>query len=166
MKLVFIVGATSCGKTTFVNTNYQNKNILSLDALSKSVRSVFTDFKLYDKNICIKPSVNSDKFLNLVKKYVECFFYDYPNETLVVEGCHFAPTELLTAFPDAKIIALGITDKDIALSQINKKDWMAKLKDSEKIAYVDLIVNYSLELKKNQGDYQYIEFYEDTFKDW
>lgn len=75
------------------------------------------------------------------------FVKDYPNTNLVVECCHFTPSEFLSVFPNAKVIALGITDETIAMTQINKRDWMSKLNETVKKEYVSQIVAYSLELK-------------------
>lgn len=160
MKLTYITGASSTGKTTLANKISGNATILSLDALSKSVRFVFDDFKLYTAEISVKPTINNDKFLSLVAKYVECFMNDYPDKDLIIEGCHFTPDEFLSVFPQAKIIALGIMDKKTALAQINKRDWMSKLDECIKNEYADKIVEYSLQLKEEQNKYKYIEYTE------
>lgn len=159
MGLTYITGATSTGKTTLANKISSNATILSLDSFSKSVRCIFKDFKLYTSEISIRPTVNNDKFLSLIVKYVECFTNDYPNKDLIVEGCHFTPDEFLSVFEHAKVIALGITDKKTALAQINKKDWMSMLDESVKNEYADKIVEYSLQLKNKQskGKYEYID---------
>lgn len=56
MNLKFIVGATGCGKTTLAQHISNTDVIISLDAFSKSIRYVFPDFKLYGKDISIKPT--------------------------------------------------------------------------------------------------------------
>lgn len=99
MTLTYITGATSTGKTTYVRNLNANAAILSLDAFSKSVRYAFNDFKMYTDEISIRPTINNDKFLLLVKKYIECFMVDYPDTDLIVEGCHFTPDEFLSVFP-------------------------------------------------------------------
>ncbi len=157
MKLIYITGPTSTGKTTLANQVSNQTSVLSLDAFSKSVRFVFDDFKLYTDEISIRPSINNDKFLLLIKNYIDCFAKDYSDKTLVVEGCHFSPEEFLKVYPEAEVIAIGITDKSKALKQINKRDWMSKLDESIKNEYVNQIVKYSLELKANQGKYKYVE---------
>lgn len=157
MKLIYITGPTSTGKTTLANRISNNASVLSLDAFSKSVRFAFDDFKLYTDKISIRPSINNDKFLLLIKNYIDCFANDYPDKTLVVEGCHFTPGEFLDVYPDAEVIAIGITDESKALKQINKRDWMSNLDMSIQNEYVRQIVKYSLELKANQGKYRYVE---------
>lgn len=68
-RIIYITGAPRCGKTTLVEKLMDNNvSILSLDAFSKSVRSVFTDFKLYSADVCIQPDTNREKFLELVYK--------------------------------------------------------------------------------------------------
>lgn len=158
MNLKFIVGATGCGKTTLAQHISNTDVIISLDAFSKSIRYVFPDFKLYGKDISIKPTKNCDIFLDLVSKYIQCFISDYPDKDIIIEGCHFTPQEILIRFPNSKIIALGITDSSKALSQINKRDWMSGLDDSVKFEYVRQIVEYSLMLKCNADKYLYLEF--------
>ncbi|MGN1117356.1 MAG: hypothetical protein ACI4RU_01985 [Acutalibacteraceae bacterium] len=158
MKLIYITGATSCGKSTLANKMADNADILSLDAFSKSVRSVFPDFRLYGDGIFVRPTVNNDRFLALVKKYIEVYFADYPDRTLIVEGCHFMPDEFLGIFPSAEVIALGITDRATALCQINKRGWMQKLDDEKKEEYVTKIVEYSTALRQTHGKYEYREF--------
>ena len=148
MKITYITGATCTGKTTYAKTICNNEIIISLDALSKAIRFTFDDFKLYTTDkVSIRPTINNDKFLNFVKTYIEYLAVDYPDRDIIIEGCHFTPEEFLSAFPNAKIIALGITDKTTALRQINKKDWMAKLDNDIKIEYINQIVDYSNELK-------------------
>lgn len=147
MKITYITGATCTGKTTYANSICNDEIIISLDALSKAIRFTFDDFKLYTDKVSIRPTINNDKFLNFVKTYIEYLAVDYPDRDIIIEGCHFTPEEFLSAFPNAKIIALGITDKTTALRQINKKDWMAKLDKDIKIEYINQIVDYSNELK-------------------
>lgn len=159
MNLIYITGASCCGKSTLadkMSRQYDNATILSLDAFSKSIRSVFTDFKLYTDEISIKPIINNDKFLMLVKKYIECYFDDY-NHVLIVEGCHFTPEEFMNEFPVAKVIALGIRGKEKALQQINKKAWMAGLNESIKNEYSEKISEYSGSLKENPKNYFYFD---------
>lgn len=157
MKLIYITGATSCGKSTLANQIAKDATIFSLDAFSKSVRFVFHDFKLYNSNVHIRPVVNNDRFLQLVKKYIDSFFDDYPNRVMIVEGCHFTPEEFINQFPYAKIICLGITKKSRALEQINKRDWMSKLSEDIKRQYVNQLVEYSSELKENASYYKYFD---------
>ena len=158
MKITYITGATCTGKTTYANGICNDEIIISLDALSKAIRFTFDDFKLYTTGkVSIRPTVNNDKFLNFVKTYIDYLSVDYPDRNIIVEGCHFTPKEFLSAFPNSKVIALGITDKRTALKQINKRDWMSKLEDDIKMEYVNQIVEYSKELK-NEPNIEYIEF--------
>ncbi len=158
MRLIYITGPTSVGKSTFANKICDGATVISLDALSKSVREVFDGFKLYTDEISVRPVINNDKFLSLTEKYIKYFVNDFPDKTLVVEGCHFTPEEFLSVFPNAEVTALGITDSEVAMKQINKREWMSKLDRSVKKEYVNKIVEYSFLLKKNQGKYKYIEF--------
>lgn len=158
MNLLYITGPTSVGKTTLANKIGNNATIISLDAFSKSIRFVFNDFKLYSGKVSILPNINNDKFLQLVKIYIDYFIKDYPNKELIVEGCHFTPNDFLSIFPNANIIAIGITDKQTAFQQICKKDWIAGLDEMVKDEYVNQIVEYSVNLKENQGKYKYFEF--------
>lgn len=158
MKITYITGATSTGKTTYTRKICNNGIIVSLDALSKAIRFTFSDFKLYNADkVSIRPTVNNDKFLSFVKTYIEYLTIDYPNKDIIIEGCHFTPNEFLSAFPNAQIIAFGITNKSTALKQINKKEWMKKLDNDIKNEYVNQIVEYSVKLKENQCIYKYIE---------
>lgn len=157
MKITYITGATCTGKTTYAQNICDNEIIVSLDALSKALRFTFDDFKLYTDKVSIRPTVNNDKFLHFVKTYIDYLYIDYPNKNIIVEGCHFTPDEFLSVFPNAKIIALGITDKMTALKQINKRDWMSKLDNDIKTEYVNQIVKYSNKLK-NEPNIEYIEF--------
>lgn len=150
MKITYITGATCTGKTTYAQNICNNEIIISLDALSKAIRFTFDDFKLYTADkVSIRPTVNNDKFLNFVKTYIDYLSVDYSDRNIIIEGCHFTPNEFLSAFPNAQIIVLGITDKSTALKQINKKEWMKKLDDDVKNEYVNQIVKYSRELKNN-----------------
>lgn len=157
MKITYITGATCTGKTTYAQNICDNEIIVSLDALSKALRFTFDDFKLYTDKVSIRPTVNNDKFLHFVKTYIDYLYIDYPNKNIIVEGCHFTPDEFLSVFPNAKIIALGITDKMTALKQINKRDWMSKLDNDIKTEYVNQIVKYSNKLK-NEPNIEYTEF--------
>lgn len=151
--LFYITGAPRCGKTTFANQiKSENISILSLDALSKSVRSIFTDFKLYDGGVHIRPNVNKDKFLELVKLYCLSFFNDYPNKTLIVEGCHFTPDEFSEVFPNAKIICIGLESEKEILSSINDSPWMSQLSEKLKLEYAEKIAEYSKSMKEMQGE--------------
>ena len=158
MNITYITGATSTGKTTYANNICNDEIIVSLDALSKALRFTFDDFKLYTTGkVSIRPTVNNDKFLNFVKTYIDYLSVDYPDRNIIIEGCHFTPKEFLSAFPNSKVIALGITDKMTALKQINERDWMSKLENDIKMEYVNQIVEYSKELK-NEANIEYIEF--------
>ena len=158
MKFTYITGATCTGKTTYANGISNDEIIISLDALSKAIRFTFDDFKLYTSDkISIRPTINNDKFLNFVKTYIDYLSVDYPDRNIIIEGCHFTPNEFLSAFPNSKVIALGITDKMTALNQINERDWMSKLENDIKMEYVNQIVEYSKELK-NEPNIEYIEF--------
>ena len=158
MKITYITGATSTGKTTYTNGICNDEIIISLDALSKAIRFTFDDFKLYTTGkVSIRPTVNNDKFFHFVKTYINYLSIDYNDKNIIVEGCHFTPKEFLSAFPNSKVIALGITDKMTALNQINERDWMSKLENNIKMEYVNQIVEYSKELK-NEANIEYIEF--------
>lgn len=157
MNITYITGATSTGKTTYAKSISDNEIIISLDALSKALRFTFDDFELYTDKVSVRPTVNNDKFLHFVKTYIDYLYIDYPNKNIIVEGCHFTPDEFLSVFPNAKIIALGITDKMTALKQINKRDWMSKLDNDIKTEYVNQIVKYSNKLK-NEPNIEYTEF--------
>lgn len=158
MKITYITGATCTGKTTYAQSICNNEILISLDALSKAIRFTFDNFKLYTANkVSIRPTVNNDKFLNFVKTYIDYLSVDYPDRDIIIEGCHFTPNEFLSAFPNAQIIAFGITNKSTALKQINKKEWMKKLDNDVKNEYVNQIVKYSNELK-NEQNIEYIEF--------
>lgn len=158
MEIIYITGATSTGKTTYARNICNDEIIVSLDALSKAIRFTFDDFKLYNANkVSIRPTVNNDKFFHFVKTYINYLSIDYNDKKIIVEGCHFTPKEFLSAFPNSKVIALGITDKMTALNQINERDWMSKLENDIKMEYVNQIVEYSKELK-NEPNIEYIEF--------
>ncbi|MGN1328945.1 MAG: hypothetical protein ACI4V4_04520 [Eubacterium sp.] len=157
--LVYITGAPRCGKTTLTNhIANENTSILSLDSLSKSVRGAFTDFQLYDGDVLIQPNVNNDIFLKLVMIYCSTFFNDYPNKTLIVEGCHFTPKEFETVFPKAKIICVGLVSIDEIISSINSSEWMSDLPEKTKIEYAEKIRHYSKAMKKYTAkNYRYFE---------
>lgn len=158
MKITYITGATSTGKTTYARNICNDEIIVSLDALSKAIRFTFDDFKLYTADkVSIRPTINNDKFFHFVKTYINYLSIDYNDKNIIVEGCHFTPKEFLSAFPNSKVIALGITDKMTALKQINERDWMSKLENDIKMEYVNQIVEYSKELK-NEPNIEYIEF--------
>lgn len=157
MNLIYITGATCTGKTTLANKIGKNSTIISLDAFSKSIR---LNFELYDKEIAIKPTINNDRFLNIIKDYTTCLKNNYPKINIIVEGCHFTPDEFICTFPETnKIIALRITDFKMALSRINQKGWMKNLDDGVKTQYAEKIVEYSLFLKEKASieNYTYIE---------
>ena len=150
MEIIYITGATSTGKTTYARNICNDEIIVSLDALSKAIRFTFDDFKLYTADkVSIRPTVNNDKFFHFVKTYINYLSIDYNDKNIIVEGCHFTPKEFLSAFPNSKVIALGITDIMTALKQINERDWMSKLENDIKMEYVNQIVEYSKELKKS-----------------
>lgn len=158
MNITYITGATCTGKTTYAQNICDNEIIISLDALSKALRFTFDDFKLYTADkVSIRPTVNNDKFLNFVKTYVDYLSVDYSDRNIIIEGCHFTPKEFLAAFPNSKVIALGITDKMTALKQMNKRDWMSKLENDIKTEYVNQIVEYSANLKNSKAIFKYIE---------
>ena len=158
MKITYITGATCTGKTTYAQNICDNEIIISLDALSKALRFTFDDFKLYTADkVSILPTVNNDKFLHFVKTYIDYLSVDYPDRNIIIEGCHFTPKEFLAAFPNSKVIALGITDKMTALKQMNKRDWMSKLDNDIKTEYVNQIVEYSANLKNSKVIFKYIE---------
>ncbi|MGN0532307.1 MAG: hypothetical protein ACI4IN_05885 [Eubacterium sp.] len=164
MKITYITGATCTGKTTYAQSISNNEIIVSLDALSKAIRFTFDGFELYTaEKVSIRPTMNNDKFLKFVKTYTEYLAIDYPNKDIIIEGCHFTPNEFLSAFPNAKIIALGITNKSTALKQIHKKDWMAKLDNDVKIEYANQIVEYSNELRHKFVDC-YIEALDNSYQ--
>ncbi|MGN1420787.1 MAG: hypothetical protein ACI4XC_04685 [Eubacterium sp.] len=147
--LVYITGAPRCGKTTLANhIANENTSILSLDALSKSVRRAFTDFQLYDGYVLIQPNVNKDIFLKLVKMYCLTFFNDYPNKALIVEGCHFTPKEFQAVFPKAKIICVGLVSNNEIISAINNSEWMSNLPEKIKLEYAEKIREYSRDMKE------------------
>lgn len=72
MKITYITGATSTGKTSLAKNFYRKSTIISLDALSKSLRLVFDDFKLYTDEVSIRPNINNEKFLFFVQEYIKC----------------------------------------------------------------------------------------------
>lgn len=158
MKITYITGATSTGKTTYANNICNDEIIVSLDALSKALRFTFDDFKLYTTNkVSIRPTISNDKFLNFVKTYIDYLSVDYPDRNIIIEGCHFTPNEFLSVFPNAQIIVLGITEISTALKQINKKEWMKKLDDDIKNEYANQIVEYSANIKNSKAIFKYIE---------
>ena len=158
MKITYITGATCTGKTTYANGISNDEIIISLDALSKAIRFTFDDFELYTTGkVSIRPTGNNDKFLNFVKTYIDYISVDYPDRNIIIEGCHFTPNEFLSAFPNAQIILLGITDKSLALNQINKKEWMKKLDNDIKNEYANQIIEYSANLKNSKAIFKYIE---------
>ena len=158
MKITYITGATSTGKTTYARNICNDEIIVSLDALSKALHFTFDDFKLYNANkVSIRPTINNDKFLYFVKTYIDYLSVDYPDRNIIIEGCHFTPNEFLSAFSNAQITALGITEISTALKQINKKEWMKKLDDDIKNEYANQIVEYSAKLKNSKVIFKYIE---------
>lgn len=158
--LIYITGAPRCGKTTLANKMSQDlgASILSLDALSKALRSEFKDFELYSGKTVIRPDINNDKFLDFVCRYIELYFGDFPNSTLIVEGCHFTPNEFNERFEQAKIIAVGITtSREKAIEAVKTSQWMASMSKEKINLYAQLIYEYSVSLKKNAVEYEYIE---------
>jgi len=161
--IIYITSAPRCGKTTLSNVLMEKivykTSIISLDSFSKSIRNVFTDFKLYSKPICIKPDTNNEVFLSLIKTYIENFFADYHDYTLIIEGCHFTPSEFKKNFSSSIVICLGRTmSKENTINAIKEKSWMAELSDEEINKYADLILHYSKELSQNKTeDYLYCE---------
>lgn len=157
--LVYITGAPRCGKTTLADKlKNNNTSILSLDALSKSIRGVFTDFKLYEGRTLIQPNINKEKFIELVALYCSSFFNDFPNMTLIVEGCHFTPEEFKMKFPKSKIICLGRTKSlDDIKNAVMTKSWMSSLPQEEINVYAEKIYNFSLYVKENVSEYLYFE---------
>lgn len=157
--IIYITGAPRCGKSTLANhlAGY-NAPIFSLDALSKSVRNVFKDFKLYSKPVCIQPDINKEDFLKIVEVYVNSFFEDFKDKTIIIEGCHFTPSEFKSKFPSSKIICLGRTKsiEDIKTA-IRSKSWMADFSEETICDYADLIYAHSAEMKKLNGEYLYFE---------
>lgn len=155
--LVYITGAPRCGKTALANQiKNENASILSLDALSKSVRGVFKDFRLYEGDVLIQPNVNKDNFLELVRLYCISFFSDFPDKTLIVEGCHFTPDEFRRIFPKAKIICVGSESKDEIISSINNSKWISELREKTKLEFAEKIIEYSKAMKEYTGkNYQY-----------
>lgn len=157
--VIYITGAPRCGKTTLANMlDDKSISIFSLDAFSKSVRSVFKDFKLYSEPVCIQPNINREIFLELVEVYVSNFLNDYKDKKLVVEGCHFSPEEFRMKFPDSKIICLGRTkSKEDIINAVNRKSWMSALSQEVIDEYAEKIYRYSLVLKENDEEYLYFE---------
>ncbi|MGN0533614.1 MAG: GNAT family N-acetyltransferase, partial [Eubacterium sp.] len=151
MNIIYITGAPRCGKTTLAGSLCKNNaSLLSLDSISKALRFTFNDFKLYTGKICIQPDINKDTFLSFIKHYCDNFRCDFPDYTLLVEGCHFMPKEFLKAFPEAKVICLGIESEEKAIASINCSEWMVKLDNNIKNQYAQMICDYSKELKNNQ----------------
>ncbi len=157
--IIYITGAPRCGKTTLAKKLANNNiSILSLDSFSKSVRSVFKEFKLYSDSVCIQPDINREKFLELVSIYINNFAADFYNHKLLVEGCHFTPEEFKERFTDSKVICLGRTKSKVEIEKmIMNKSWMASLSKEIIDEYTEKIFNYSLALKENQKDYLYFE---------
>lgn len=158
--LIYITGAPRCGKTTLANKMSQDlgASILSLDVLSKALRSEFKDFELYSGETVIRPDINNDKFLDFVCRYIELYFNDFPNSTLIVEGCHFMPNEFNERFEQARIIAVGITSStEKAVEAVKTSQWMAAMPKEKVNLYAKLIYEYSVFLKKNAKEYEYIE---------
>lgn len=157
--VVYITGAPRCGKTTLAN-NLADKDvsILSLDAFSKACRTVFTDFKLYSDSVCIQPDINREKFLELTYMYSESFFDDFPDYTLLIEGCHFTPAEFKMKFQNSKIICLGRTkSKEEIINAVTAKGWMADLPSVTINEYAEKIYDYSLKVSKSNAEYLYFE---------
>lgn len=168
--LIYITGAPRCGKSTLAKkliSDCGNTALFSLDAFSKSIRSEFTDFKMYSGKLTIQPDMNKAKFLSLVHKYIRCFCIDFPSVNLIVEGCHFSPDEFIEVFPDAKIICLGITKSfDSIIDAINNSEWMSALDGKIKNEYAKLIFDYSLKMKGSDSDrFLYIERNEINYKE-
>ncbi|MCC8073416.1 MAG: hypothetical protein LIO62_04750 [Clostridiales bacterium] len=161
MKIIYISGAPRCGKTILANKiakEYSNVSVLSLDSLSKSVRFVFPNFKLYTEKIAVEPDTNKDKFLKLLQIYVSNFFADFPNLTLLIEGCHFTPSEILSVYPNAKVICLGInTSISDALEAVNTSDWMRSLDENTRLEYAKKIFDYSNKARSLAND-KYLYF--------
>lgn len=157
--VIYITGAPRCGKTTLANMLVDKSiSIFSLDAFSKSVRSVFKNFKLYSKSVCIQPDINREIFLELTEIYVSNFLNDYKDKKLIVEGCHFTPEEFKMKFPDSKIICLGRTEsKEDIINAISTKSWMSHLSKEVIIEYADKIYDYSLAMRENENGYLYVE---------
>ena len=157
--IIYITGAPRCGKTTLANKLKREKiSVLSLDAFSKSIRSVFNDFKLYSNRVCIQPDINRDKFLELIHKYSVNFFDDFPEHILLIEGCHFTPNEFIERFPNSKIICLGRTKPIIDIKKaIMTKEWMSKLSEERINEYTRLIYEYSKNYCNSCGKYLYFE---------
>jgi len=162
MSLIFVTGAPRCGKTTyasFLHSKFEHSSILNLDALSKASRYAFEDFELYSHKGLIKPDINLDIFKSIVKTYVDEFMNDYPQSTLIVEGCHLSPSEIRNLFDKCKIICLGCDNKEKIIKSINEKLWMSELTDDEKENYAQLILNKSLKYKTEsiKGNYYYFD---------
>lgn len=165
MNLIFVTGAPRCGKTTYanrLNNILENSSILSLDALSKACRFTFDDFELYSRKGLIKPDMNLDTFKNIIRTYVDEFMNDYPQSTLIVEGCHLSPSDIKSLFNVCKIICLGCDDKEKIIKSINAKPWMSKLTDYEKEQYAQFILKESLEYKADsiKDNYYYFDISE------
>ncbi len=161
MNLIYITGAPRCGKSTLagrIAKEHSNVSVLSLDAFSKSVRFVFNDFKMYSGKTVLQPDINQDVFLKMIEKYIEAFNEDYPNQTLIAEGCHFSPDEFEKKSGGVKIICLGITSsKERVIESIKTKAWMAQLPECKINEYADLILNYSIKMKE-KSDKNYLYF--------
>ena len=158
---VFVLGAPRCGKTILTRRIIEvakgNCSIVSLDALSFVLRHGFEDFELYSKRLIIQPDVNIDKFSKIVKVYIEAFFEDFPDETIIVEGCQFMPKQIKELFPKSKIICLGITGniEDIK-DAIITKEWMSKLPQADIDEYAEKIYQLSTCYKKECNDIDYL----------
>ena len=168
--VIYITGAPRCGKTTLAQkllSEISDASLLSLDALSKAVRNTFTEFKLYSDKVLISPDINRDVFLKFVKKYADCFIEEYPDKTLIVEGCHFTPDEFKSEFYNSKIICMGLTSKKMICNCVLNKDWMSELSEKRRNEYVNLIYDYSLDMKTNENTdmYRYFEFEKMDTKD-
>ena len=171
-QIIFILGAPRCGKTTLTKKIIELTNssyiILSLDAFSSMLRREFDDFNLYTEKVIIQPNVNVEKFINIIKGYVKAFVDDYPNQTIIIEGCQITPKQATAFFPNSKIICLGRTGDIVDIKNaIITKDWMAKLPQSEIEEYArkihQLSVNYKNECKKT--NYLYCETGQDVMSD-